>query len=180
MPLRRTFLAGFLALALVGAARPLIAQEGSAPPEVSEPTAAFVIPPGQDQLLSDMLGMGQALPAGCKFTDGKVERSMVIATYECQGATVVVDLRHPSEAPAGAVSTKRFAVSVRSGSAPAGLVDAIVERVRAREGEFEWKETKGPARSPMRWVLAAAVAVLLLAVVWFARRSRARPKAETP
>ena len=103
---------------------------------------------------------------------------MIRATYDCQGATVVVDLRHPDAAPAGAVSTKRLALSVSSGNAPAGLVDAIAELVRAREGEFDRKATSGGTRSPLRWLPAVAIVLVLLAVVWFVRHRR-RP-AETP
>src|SRR6185369_102745 len=109
------------------------------------------------------------------------------ATYTCTAGTVVIELRHPSNAPADATRTAKFAVVVSSGSPPPGLIDAIVRLIGAREAEFDWliliPPTPGPtvsappASQPTlaasgRNTLIAAIAALfivVLVVVWILR-----------
>ena len=163
------------AAALACAARPLAAQpEGGNTPPPTE--LQHVIPPGQEPLLADLLGSGQTLPGGCKFADGQIQQSTIIATYDCDGGQVVIDVVHPEEAPSGALLTERFALTVRKGTAPQGLTDAILARVRAREGEFEWKQIGAPGGAGARHLGAIAGGVALLAVllVWLVRRIAAK------
>lgn len=137
----------------------------------------YGIEPGAEQLLAAMLGSGETLSGGCKLADGRIERTAVVATYTCSGGEVVLQLDHPDVAPPGGVRTERFAIAVKSGTPPAGFVDAVAERIRAREGTFQWK-TLGGATQQRHWVLpavaAAAAAVLL---VWALRRLARRPAA---
>jgi hypothetical protein len=119
---------------------------------------------------------------GCKFTDGQVESALVHATYACAGGEIVVDLRHPDTAPADAVRTAKFALVVSHGTAPAGFMDALTARIRAHEGQFEWKEVGAPSevsaihRLPRAVPIAIGV-VVLAALVWAVRRARRRPPA---
>jgi hypothetical protein len=142
----------------------------------------FVIPPGEEPLLADILGSGKEPAVGCKFTDGKVESALIHATYACPGGEIVVDLRHPETAPADAVRTAKFALVVSRGTAPAGFVDALMARIRAHEGQFEWKEVGGPtggsAIGGLPHIVPIAIAVVVLAVlIWAVGRTRRRPPA---
>ena len=101
-------------------------------------TVGQVIPPGQDQLLSALLGGTPPLPDGCTLADGQVDYTSVKATYNCPGGDVVLKLVHPDLAPAGAILTRRFALSVASGSPPPALIHAIESSIRAKESAFRW------------------------------------------
>src|SRR5881296_2517723 len=132
-----------MAVAGIVRAQPDGAPKPAAAAPQSEP---YVIQPGAESLFADMLGGGQPLPGGCTLSDGKIQSTAVVATYSCGGAQVVLQLLHPDSAP------------------PAGLVDAVADRIRAREVAFEWKriEASGahtvPEGHPMRWAVLIAVA----------------------
>jgi hypothetical protein len=123
----------------------------------------YVIQPGAEPLFADMLGRGQTLPGGCTFANGQIQRTTVLATYTCGGGQVVLQLSHPELAPPGGVRTQRFAVTVRSGAPPAGLIDAVAERIRAREATFQWKTLVGA--QTRRWPVLVAAGALVAAVV---------------
>jgi len=157
-----------LLLVIAAMAAPMWAQppEGAPPPTVPAPAPGdeAVIPPGMESLIGDMVGRGQQLPGGCTLSDGQIDRTAVRATYTCQDGQVALELLHPTAAPAGALRTQQFALAVKSGTAPPGFVDAVAERVRAREGEFTWKIITGGAgggERGMRSVLLTAAAVLV-------------------
>jgi hypothetical protein len=146
--------AGALAVALlailaidVGRACASSAAEPQAPHPIEGGESATqnqpLIPAGQEELLADMLGRDATLAGDCRFQSGDANGSMVAATYACPAGEVVVELRHPSVAPAGAVRSEKFALDVRSGEAPPALLPALTERIRARESPFEWKWGKG-------------------------------------
>lgn len=134
-----------------------------------------------------MLGRGAALPSGCVWDGAAVAESKVTATYKCASGTYVVELRRPTEGPASAPHTAKFAVVPAQPPAPPELVDAIVAGVRAGEGSFRWSEaqrkrpellTAPTSKRRAVWLgalLAASAAILLL--VWRARRTR-DPSAE--
>ena len=173
---------------VAGEPTPLAAGAAGSTPVVigtpaEEPTpgpAALVIPPGEETLLAEMLGTGQELAGGCKFTDGNVQSAVVQATYVCADGKVVLDLRHPDTAPADAVRTGKFALTIVSGTAPAGFMDALVARIRAREGEFGWKEVGRDGGIRMGRTLPIGIGVVVLAlVVWAVRRARRRAPADT-
>jgi len=106
---------------------------------LAETTAPrYAIAPGQEELLAEMLGRGAELPGGCRMTSGSVERDRARASYDCAGGTAEVVLGQPQAAPAGALPTDKFGVSVRSGSPPAGFVDALTDRIRSAEAGFRW------------------------------------------
>ncbi len=126
----------------------------------------YVIQPAAEALLGDMLALGETLPGGCTLSDGKIDRTSVFATYACGDAKIVLHLVHPADAPSSAVRTQRFAITVQSGTPPAGLVDAVAERIRAHEAAFEWTEVATPAtitdQAHRRWPLAVAGMVVAI------------------
>lgn len=166
--MRSLRVASLCAFALVAAARPARAE--------------LIIPPGQDEIVAQMLGRDAALPSGCVWAGASVAESKVTTTYKCASETHVFELRRPEEGPEGAPRTAKFAVVPVERSAPPELLDAIVARVRAGEGAFRWAEAErkrpGLSTAPTSkrravWLgaLLAALAVVLL-VVWRSRRKR--------
>jgi hypothetical protein len=149
----------------------------TSPAEVEEGESMAVIPAGQEELLSEMLGRGAALPGGCALSAGDVNGASVVATYTCPAGPVALALLHPDQAPRGAAKTERFGMVIKSGTAPDGLTDALIARIRAQEGKFEWKWVGAPrvqrASRPYLWWVAGA-GVVLLAGVLAALRSRRR------
>jgi hypothetical protein len=167
-----------LAVLVIAAARGAFAQAGAAPTGATHGAQRYVIPPGAEPLFSEMLGSGQTLPGGCTFTDGQIQQATVRATYSCGGQTVVLELAHPTLAATAAAHSDRFAIVVQSGTPPNGFVDAVAERVRAREGAFQWVELAVPPE-PSRGsllvpaVIAAAAVLVLVVMRWLAGRRRA-------
>jgi len=146
---------------------------GSAPPAAeNEGPAEPVIPAGQEELLAAMLGKGAALPGGCKLDAGDVDRSSIKATYACSEGNVVFQLTHPSNAPAKATHTTHFAITLLSGTPPAGLAEAVEQLVRSREGTFEWKQghTKSKPMSASHLAVGAVALVAIIAIGWLLRR----------
>lgn len=109
-----------------------------APVFAEQDTAADepAIPPGQEDLLLDMLGPGAPLP--CELVDGQVNYTVIKLTYACAGGEVEYELAHRSKAGRGATPTDQFAITLTSGSPPPGFADALVSVIRSREAEFEW------------------------------------------
>ena len=137
----------------------------------------LVIPPGQEELLTEMLGKGATLPGSCKFAGGSVEGSIVQSTYACPAGEVVFELHHPSRAPAGATRTAQFALTLKSGSPPDGLQAALVALIRAREGSFRWKWLNASPWQSSRLVIPlAAAGFLALVVLGLVLRRRGRAK----
>jgi hypothetical protein len=146
----------------------------------------WVIPPGQEDLLADMLGRNAQLPGGCQFTGGEASGPIVTGTYTCAGANVAIELHHPDDAPSDAPRTERFAVVVGNGAPPPALVDAVVSLIRAKEASFQWLETKSQpeSASPDRsarlvaggTVLAVLVALWILWRLVRPRRTRGAPE----
>ena len=163
------------AVALVGIACATPAR-ASAAVDAARHAEQYVILPGAEPLLSDMLGSGQTMPGGCTFTDGRIERTSVIASYTCGAAAVVLELLHPAVARPGGVRTQRFAITASSGTPPPGLVDALADRIRAREAAFEWtnlgqRRTQAPRR--LIWIAVGGAVAAVLAL-WALRRLAVR------
>src|SRR5262245_28198660 len=119
MPWSRIMIPLLAAMAVIGVAR--ARPEDAIPADADREDEQYVIKPGAEPLLADMLGSGQTLPGGCTLGDGQIERTSVLATYTCGGEKVVLQLLHPELAPSGGVRTRRFAVTVKSGTPPGGL-----------------------------------------------------------
>ena len=109
---------------------PVFAEQGAT---ADEPA----IPPGQEDLLLDMLGHGAAL-ADCVLVDGQVKYTIINATYACSGGDIEYRLTHRSEAQPGTTATDQFALELTSGTPPRGFEEALVSVVRSKEAEFEW------------------------------------------
>lgn len=118
------------------------AHASAAPARDAKALDAVFIPPGHEELFATMLGRGATLPAGCAFASGQIEHAVVRGIYVCSGAEVVLELRHPSAAPADAARTDKMAIVTTRGTPPAPLLAALQARVREREGAFEWPKVE--------------------------------------
>lgn len=153
-------------------------QPTPAPVDAARLNERYAIAPGTESLFAEMLGKGETLPGGCTLTDGKIQRTSVLATYTCGDAQVVLALLHPASAAPGGVHTDRFAVSVQSGTPPKGLVEAVGDRVRAREAAFQWVEVgdtrvageTARTRTSERLLMGAGAVVLAIVLFWALRR----------
>jgi len=137
---------------------------------------ANVIPPGQEEILAEMLGKGATLPGGCSFADGRIQHTVIEATYVCPSGDVVVELSHPDVAPPSSQTTDRFALTVTRGAAPDGLTEALLASIRAGEGAFEWLHIAPEASAEtasLAWLIGAAL-VLVVALTWVLRRRISR------
>jgi hypothetical protein len=126
----RIYGAGALSLLFILLAVALVACAGS-------PDSAAV-PPGQDEVIAEILGRGKIFPGECRFAGGDAGRS-IRATYVCRDGEIVVELLHPGGARASAVNTARFAVVLRGKPIPDGFADALAANIRSHEGAFQWK-----------------------------------------
>lgn len=158
-----------LVVAAIMLVRVTLGQADAVPPDVDPARRGeqYAIAPGAEQLLSDMLGAGQNLPGGCTFTNGRIEQTRVLATYTCGTHESVLQFLHPEAAPAGGIRTRAFVIEVRDGTPPDELVQAIADRVRAREAAFEWTYTGGHEEQKSRGTLVsvALASLFLLSVL---------------
>ncbi|MCB9787726.1 MAG: hypothetical protein H6744_13670 [Deltaproteobacteria bacterium] len=116
-------------------------------PGVARADSAWVIAPGQEKLLGEMLGTGVELPGGCRFAGASVERDHVTGRYECAGGrALAVELRHPSEAQGRGVRTAQFSVLAPTGELPPDFSQALRQRIRAHEARWRWSS---PNRAPV-------------------------------
>ncbi len=149
--------------------------------DVAAANPEWVIPPGQEELLADMLGRGATLPDDCKFAGADVDHVTIKTTYTCAHGDVAFQLHHPSAAPPGAIQTARFAITLQSGTPSESLKEALVARIRSREAGFQWKRIEPPVqRSKRPMGLITVIALLGVVVLGWAllrRRSRSAPAA---
>jgi hypothetical protein len=129
----------FVTLAVLAAllfASTLAAEDGSLDQslDLHEP----VVPPGQDQLLAEMVGRGAPLPDDCKFAGGGADGPVIQTTYTCPSGKIVFELVHPDNAGDEATLTEQFAITLKSGTPPEGLEEVLVWLIRQREADFEW------------------------------------------
>ena len=169
MPYARIILSVVVALVALGTVA--WAQPDATPADVDAArlNEQYGIEPGAEQLIGAMLGSGETLPGGCKLDDGRIERTAVVATYACSGGNVVLELDHPEVAPAGGPRTERFAITVKSGTPPGGLLDAVTARIRAREGSFQWKSLAAGTKQRHWFVPAVAAAAVAVLLIWALR-----------
>jgi tetratricopeptide (TPR) repeat protein len=106
-----------------------------------EGAASHVIPPGQEGLLLGMVGNTPPLPSGCTLLSASVERSYVLARYQCSELPEFsLELVHPSQAKGAALSTHAFALIPR-GQAPSELLAELAARIATREPAWRWESS---------------------------------------
>lgn len=112
----------------------------AAPVAAAEDDAAnrrAVIPPGEERLIAAMLGKAKRVRR-CKLSSGGVEYTTIKATYECPDGPVSLELGHPQSTTDESIQTEQFAMTLLSGSPPKGFQEALLSRIRPREGQFAW------------------------------------------
>jgi hypothetical protein len=165
---RRGWRIAWVGVFLIGLAAPAAARR----PE-------FVVPPGQDELIAEIVGRGTTFPGACRFTGGQVDYTLIRATYACDAGDVSVELQHPAAASPGVRRTVEFAVLVQHGVAPLGFVEALTAHIRSRESAFRWHALGGRSRLDSALLMGALIpaAVVLLGglgltiALWRRRRS---------
>lgn len=153
--------------------------------EHAEPASGegdLVIPPGQEELLADMLGRAAELPDGCQLVSGQVDYRVVRVKYKCPAGETVFELVHPTQADGAVKSTDRFAINVKSGSPPDSLVAALESRIRSKEGGFEWQLIEPNPHVPggpggthggqsVSWVRLGIAGLFVVAIIgWIVRK----------
>ncbi len=129
-----------LVVALLGSGAPAPAgavAQGSG--NSTEPTTAWVLPPGQEA------GVRQALDFSLRAPDGallplasiSLDRTEVHAAWEREKRSIVVRLVHPSVAPAGAVASGEVAVVPAPGT-PRWAVEQVAGHLREQTGFVRW------------------------------------------
>ena len=145
------------------------------PVDAARQNERYVIEAGAESLLAEMLGRGETLPGGCTLTDGKIERTTVLATYSCGDGKSSCSCSTPRSRLPAPFAPARFAIATTSGPPPAGLVEAVAERIRAREAAFEWTDVGGARTPTRRWpVLLGGGALAAILALWALRRRASR------
>jgi hypothetical protein len=165
------------------------------PPSLARADTGHAVPPGQEDLVAEMLGRGQPM-GGCLLTQVDMKPAAVEGTYQCEedGGLVGVVLEYPSPGRPAAFTTQEFSVSTRD-EPPAELLAALRNRITEREADWRWADVGGDdpgvpgsaSRSPQarasqggtpgRWWLppaASCAAMLLVVAVGMAHRARRR------
>lgn len=148
--------------------------------------APHFIPPGQEALLSEMFGKGVALPGECAWAGASVEETRVVSWFTCAGERTELELRHISDATGSVARTSRFAIRTPGSAPPPGLVEAIAQRVREREGTFVWTGRGDSVlalphedqRPLVQWLGFSLVSLSVVAATlfWLSRRWRGAQK----
>lgn len=98
----------------------------------------WVIPPGQEARLQQMLTPGPAWPAGWQLISAQIQQDVVIASYQRgQEPPVQAKLTHPDAAPAGALRTARIAIA--ADQLPTDVRAALQAQVEKEAGEWQWQ-----------------------------------------
>jgi hypothetical protein len=130
----------WLTRSAVGLALATLCHASLATPVAAEDDAAnrrAVIAPGEERLIAAMLGKAKRVRR-CKLSSGGVEYTTIKATYECPDGPVSLELTHPQSTTDESIQTERFAMTLLSGSPPKGFQEALLSRIRPREGQFAW------------------------------------------
>lgn len=121
------------------------------------PAPSFVIPAGQEAIVTTMLGARDPLPDGYVWAGAAIEPTYIRARFESKfGAPIALRLEHPSNVSAPDQTTAKFAL-VLEGQSNGPFLRAIAERIRAHEEAFTWKanvpsESTSPPDISPTWV----------------------------
>ncbi|MBM4344098.1 MAG: tetratricopeptide repeat protein [Deltaproteobacteria bacterium] len=123
-----------------------LAAEAVDPPAAATALQPYVIPPGQEDLVTRMLTPDASWPAGVALQGAEITGGAVVASYTLGGGgpALRVHLRHKDAAVPREAVTGQFALATAgdaTGWEPAArqaLVASLVRQVAAHEGAFRW------------------------------------------
>jgi hypothetical protein len=102
---------------------------------------AYVIPPGRELIVQEMLGARASLPDGCSMTSASIERTFVRALYTCDvSSNASIELHHPTASTGAVRTTRQFAIVAHE--APDALVDVVAALVAQHETDWSWVEVR--------------------------------------
>ncbi|MCC6216008.1 MAG: hypothetical protein IT376_14170 [Polyangiaceae bacterium] len=139
----------------LAAGAPLVAGAALAGPEPGAPP--WVIPPGQEALVLDLLGGKDTLPGGCSLESANIAAAEISAEYTCTGGRRQLVAEHPSAPGAGAARAEALALRGGPEPLPPEAIAAVLARVKARGGAFRWQAPGGGAASGATASAAPAV-----------------------
>ena len=138
-------------------ARPAAADQPSSPVDA-------VVGRGQEPLLAEMLGRGEALPGAC----GSPAAWPMARRFEphIDAATPTWSLSWAAEAERYRRRTRRaLAIEVVSGTSAARTAGRLHASASRREAELAWTSPPRNTERPMRWMPSASLFVVLIAAV---------------
>lgn len=156
--------------------------------------ATFVIPPGQEACVKQMLSGNAPLPGGYFWTGASIEPTFIRARFESKREEpLVLRLDHASSVVEPRTTTAKFVLSIE-GKPNDEFLQAIAERIRATESDFIWGQVEKKSAASMgtpadmaerasreagnSWALGLASLFVLVALV--SRRFRVRPPPPSP
>lgn len=102
---------------------------------------AWVIAPGQEALLTSLLGGPDPLPGPCHLLGAGVDRAVVRARYACDGRPALdLELQRPGTTGLRPLAeTAHFWLTAPAAAdPPPALIAALAARIRAGEAPFRW------------------------------------------
>lgn len=99
---------------------------------------SWVIPPGQEARLQQMLSPGAGWPTGWRLVSSRVQQDVVVAHYQRgDEAAVQVTLRHPTTAAPDAIRTP--VVSMDRSALPEDASAALRAQLEVQAGDWLWQ-----------------------------------------
>ncbi len=116
---------------------------------VAQESSELVIGTASETFFREMLSSpdGQLL-AGCKLAEAELAQPFVRAHYTCGTTAARIELRPPSFQGDVIAKTERFAILAGDPPPSPKLLQAVVARLREREGAFDWVSAHPVAVAP--------------------------------
>lgn len=119
----------------------------SGPESGPDPSEGWRLAPGQERALGQALGVGAALPDGCRVLSHEALRTRARATYRCGSMPrpFDIELRHTSTNFLNVVRARSVAIArVDPMGGPDALVAELARRIEALEADLRWIRVAPP------------------------------------
>ncbi len=117
----------------------------------------WVIPPGQEARLQQMLTPGPQWPAGWQLVSAQVQQDSVVAIYQRgQEPPLQVRLQHPEQAAAGALQTQNIALD--AARLPQEVREALLAQLTKEAGGWLWQSADQAVAQPQGGTATAEAA----------------------